>query len=91
MNDHGEYESSEDREFHAIMRASRRARHENSQKLKWEKWPEEMARKNFQDRKHGGREKAIEILGQAEVDRLDAEALAKWEADRAEDEYYAKM
>lgn len=91
MNDYGEYESSEDREFHAKRRQYRRYRHQELEAERWQQWPEEMARKHFNDYKNGGREKAIAILGEAEVARLDAEALARWEQERAEDEYWEKV
>ena len=91
MDDYGEYESSEDREFHAKRRQSQRYRRQQFDALSWERWPEEMARKHFNDYKNGGREKAIVILGEAEVARLDAEALARWERERAEDEYWSNI
>lgn len=91
MNDYGEYESSEDREFHAKRREYRRYRHQELEAERWQQWPEEMARKHFNDYKNGGREKAIAILGAAEVARLDADALARWEKERAEDEYWEKV
>lgn len=91
MNDYGEYENQEDREFHASRRRHRRYIQEQREAERWETRPEEMARKHFNDHKNGGREKAITILGEDEVARLDAEALARWERELAEDEYWKKV
>jgi len=99
MNEFGEYESKEDREFHESQRRSRAYRRLEAEKRYWSMDPVKMAEKFARD---GGLttptdlidwagEQAVTVLGQERFDELRAERLAEAEKERDEDAFFDRV
>jgi len=79
---YGEYESKAEEREADRKRKMRRAVWLKDQAKLWETHPEEMARKHMFD------DRAVEVLGQVEVNRLRQEVSERVKAEQAEDDYW---
>lgn len=99
MNEFGEYESKEDREFHEAMRRSRAARRIESEKRYWSMDPVKMAERFARDGGAGtpselldwAREEAVTVLGKERFEELREERMAIVRKEREEDAFFEKV
>lgn len=99
MNEFGEYESKEDREFHESQRRSRAYRRVEAEKRYWSMDPVKMAEKFAKTNGVGtpsellewAAEEALRVLGQERFDELRAERLAIAQKEAEEDAFAERV